>query len=1266
MKNVYLKAILLITYSVIFIFSGILPLAAQEEPAESGDDETAVGKTDETAAEIPEGEVLPPVPSVKISPVFPDSEDGLIFLEGESAVSTNFATSPVFNYGCSGFRSLQLIEQNAPYGGQAYFAEYAFYVEEAGDYYFWYGGTPPGPKEDVLPSFASPFRYILDGAEPVRIYREDTAVVEAYTPSYYWMEVGKVTLTKGVHRLRVEVPEKRRYDGRYYFFLDAFFFLREDRLEDELQLAPDLFPRNRLDRSVDNPFQSITFYEKAIQEDPGNKGAYIVLSMIYSLAGDYLNAIKNLNKAVNLDPEDPYPLLLIAKNRIWNGEVNEGLDVYQQVLTLAPDNPSYWAEAGKVAAWTGKYRESIDFFTRGLENFPDDLNLKVNLGLTYLWMARTDDAETVFTEAEDSAAKDHGRAMDLGSIHTLNGYPQYAVKIYNREIAQSPEYLESYLYLEESYRQMGETEKAEDTIQRVYETFQESPELSSHMTVYEEKKTMKDGILEDYRTALEEQPDNIPLRQLLAQTYFWNGLQKEAVDESLRILVNKMYIYLKQFDDRALDLLTLMDRTAQLLDQYREVQAAYTAQLKNLTAAKSAYEKALAAAEKKPEDLELSAQADELGLDYADQAEMSRIWMDRLTGLELTLEELRETWTVLEPVETNEEEVFRQLLGDSEWSWDRIFTQNELRKVLRDEPFLAGYILGRLALFAARPEEAVRYLNADVFEEDSSARYALYQTYLWKPDKGKQVDMWGSEADILTLYRQHLFDMEAETWEEPEPSGGFYPPGAEEADGILSDMADRLKVLPDERGEIGILMKEMRTALDRKLVRQIYYLEQETYLLRYSLGDYYLEMEENLKASRQYDRVLAMDPWNISANYKLGLVSQRYGDWSRAMEQYKKVYYQNPRYENAVYYYNQLARENADVLHFTAQNITDSSRITYHGEASYQSRINTHLGWGVTYRMDQDKMYRTFDEDGDGERDPEKSYRLHSFEVNVPVTLPEWNLVLTPVGGLYTGNRYFSDGNDPAVVPPPDSPDFGALMEQQFFKPYGGLSAGWNWRFLDTGASYLYKIEEDSLFPGRNLTRSHLLTLQASTYFPFEDKFSFGPVTTRTYGEFQFLSNQNDNPDRNRMGQIVQDASVGFVVSRKPLIRLTANTTLNLEDGTNTSLADYYVPDGVFEAKGGLRGTLSFHNKDYSESAEFSLWGSGGGYWTDILDQENVIQAVKLEGQFSAYYVKNAMMFYLIVGGNGTFNEGLSEPAGFWEFSASLGCRVNVPSLLTF
>ena len=1230
-KNMNKAIPLVIPFLLFLLLPAVLP--AQE-------DEVSEPALEEAAVEVPA--------PVKLTPVFPDAEEGLIYIEGEDAVSTNFATSPVYNYGASGLKSLQLIQQNAPYGGQSYYAEYVFYVEEEGDYYFWYGGTPSGPAEDVYPSYASPFRYTLDNNEPVKIYRENQEVVQGYTPSYYWSQIGKVSLTQGVHTLRMEVSEKRRYDGQFYFFLDALFFLREDRMDQDLIRVPPLFPRERADRSINNPFQSVAYYEGVVKDNPGNKSAYIVLSMIYSLIGDYINAIKNLNKAVNLDPADPYPLLLMAKNRIWNGEVSVGLNLYHQLVTLAPENRAYWAEAGKMAAWTGRYRDSIDFFTNGLKQFPDDLNLKVNLGLTYLWMSRSSDALDVFQEAADAVREDHDRLMDLAEIHTLNGYPRNAVDLYLEEINRSPAYLETYLALEDAYRITGEKEKAEEVLRMVYDSFESSREFDSYMNVYEEKSNMKNRILEEYELVLDAQPDNISLRQELAQTYFWNGMQKEAVDESLRILVNKMYQVFKDFDNKANDLLVLEDKLAALESRYTLIEETYANAGRELLSVSGSYRKAEAALEKKPDNPDLAIKADELSLALSDAYGLAVLWQKRLDQAEEDFLALKEARDALFQSEEEEESLFRQLLGDNTWSWDRNFTKTELRQVQRDESFLVNYIQGRLALVEGRTEDAVRYLNQDLFSESPFARYGLYQAVLRLDDKAFRDSIWEEEAGMLALYKPYLSELAAAVWNGDAPEGGILIPSEVEVAELAAGMAGKAKKLGNGKKERETFALDVQEVLDRNLNRQIYYLEQETYLLRYELGDYYLDMGENLKASRQYDRVLAMDPWNLSANYKLGLVSQRYGNWYRAMKQYKKVYYQNPLYENAASYYNQLARAHADTVHISALNVTDPSRISYQADADYNRSLTNWLGWGFSYRMDVDSLYRTYgDEDS-------SSFKLQTLDLNLALTVPGWNLTVTPFGGFHLSNGFFGsdyDFNPEKAVSLTDNKTATVL------KPRYGAGISWFRDFLTTNLDYRYELEDDSLFIGRNLTTSHTVEFNGNTYFPLDKNFRLGPVTTRTFGSFRLLNNQETGD--NVLGQVIQEASMGFVVTEKPFIRLTVNGMFNYENSEKTGVTDYYAPEDVFEAKGGLRGAMSFHNAAYTESGEISLWGSAGGYWSAGGDP-----ALKLEGQVSLSYTKDSLTFYLLTGANGTFDEGISGDPLYWELSATMGCRLNVPSLL--
>ena len=374
-----------------FIVFFPVQLAAQEKETDGPDEEILLN----------ESEVL----RNRIEPLFPEENRNLVFIEGESAVSTNMNREPILNFGCSGKRTLQLSSTKGLHGGSAFYADFVFYVDHSGTYEFWYGGTPPGPKNELMPSFASPFEYTIDGEPFVQVYREDVAVVENYTPSYYWNLVDERRLEEGRHRLRLQVKEKRGHDGRYFFYVDCFFFVRKEGITRRTGgETPAVFPKDMNDRSIDQPFRQIDDYLILIRDNPEEVKPLMELSLLYSMVSDYLSAIKYLKRALILSSDSDDVKLLLAKNYIWNGEIATGLSWYQQLLDKNPKRLDIWMEAGKVSGWTGRYRESVDFFTRGLRHFPGDLDLLVNLGLTRIWEGRAEEADRILAEAQEHRA----------------------------------------------------------------------------------------------------------------------------------------------------------------------------------------------------------------------------------------------------------------------------------------------------------------------------------------------------------------------------------------------------------------------------------------------------------------------------------------------------------------------------------------------------------------------------------------------------------------------------------------------------------------------------------------------------------------------------------------------------------------------------------------------------------------------------------------------------------------------------------------------
>ena len=351
-----------------------------------------------TLVSLPLGLVAQGSPAVgRAEPVFPAETAGLVYIEGEDAVSTNFAREATMDYSSSGLRTLQL-NREPQATGTPFFAEYSFIVEKDGSYELWFGGTPPGPQSELYPSYASPFSVRIDGGPPRLVYREEVDVSEPYSTVNYWFTAkDPFPLLKGGHTLRVEVAERRRYDSRYYLSLDSLFFVDSSSAvysgKVDRALLPSHFPRDLINHPLNLPYLSVAQYESIIEAKPLVKESYLQLAQVYGLLGDYGNALKIISRGRLVAGDDPRFALLGAKNRIWSGEVDEGLRLYREYLASPGSDSAVWAEAAKVSAWLGKYPDSLALYRDALAKFPDDLNLKVNYGLTLLWAGKIVEGE---------------------------------------------------------------------------------------------------------------------------------------------------------------------------------------------------------------------------------------------------------------------------------------------------------------------------------------------------------------------------------------------------------------------------------------------------------------------------------------------------------------------------------------------------------------------------------------------------------------------------------------------------------------------------------------------------------------------------------------------------------------------------------------------------------------------------------------------------------------------------------------------------------
>ncbi|MBB6480591.1 tetratricopeptide repeat protein [Spirochaeta isovalerica] len=1249
-----------IPLSIIFFATFFIPLSAQVQDGQSVPE--------------PEKEVAIAEVSEKIQPVLPGRDTKLIFVEGEDAVSTNFNREPILNYSCSGYRTLQLNQSIDLHGQATYNSDYVFYVEEDGVYELWYGGTPPGNRDETITSYASPFRFVIDSLYSEDIYREDVNVVEEYAPSYYWNYVSDVTLAAGEHRIKFEVLLKRSLDNRYYFYLDNFFLVRKiNGTRVAVDNPPEIFPEDMDIRSIDLPFKSFEDYEVLIRDNPEIVGNYVELAKTYSLAGDYINALKYLRRAALLSPDEPEIMLQMAKNLIWRGAVVEGLRMYSDLLAIVPERVDLWAEAGKIAAWTGLYDDSIGFFESGLENSPDNLNLLANLGITHLWLGELNTAEKIFNQVQKITGDDLDKNRALAEIFRVNGYADKAVPLYRKLINLYPEELELYFDLEETYKENDQRDKVQEVRDLTEKTFIPNQDYVKVTETFYESQSMKEKVISDYEEQLKGDPENLNLRRMLAEIYFWNGYRKKAIDEFRNILTSYTYDNVLETEKKMTSFLEILDRSYALTHFLETVPASVSESRKNMTELLKQYDKNISdlealkkkndAAEAKGETVDrsgeesLAQQRFDLEEKLAVQIYLGESFTGKFNSLmELFNEENRTLEGLLEDEKTSAE-AYELLMEGIDWKWNRGDMITELNAVKKDGVVLANLTLGKILMFEGKPVEAEANFKP-IMEGESvldAAPFALYEAQVWLGDEEERKSLYESYPGKIeegSEYAYYLNDYLDVLYLEEEDVFSY----------LTGDPAESIASLTAAYGEItsqaSVLNRDLREniaiihkVLQDNMKRGFYNLASQTYLLRNELGDFYYNEKMYSEGIAQYEQVLAIDPWNLSAKFKLAQVYHYNGNWSKALKIYSEIYDDDPQFNNVASFYNELTREFADSYHFSASSFSDPTRIKSDLHADYNINFTPLFGTTLAYDVNLDRIYRTYSAEGTEPDDPKSSTLLfNKVSLSFPVKLGP--VKITPVGGLYLKTDLFGDEDLSAA-----DPGFGLF---EYIDPYfyGGADAAVNLDFLSFSGGYRFDWLTESFHPSADIffhqVKGNLGINFVKTKIPFIED-----LTLNFGGEGKFLS------DDNILWNAFASATEKIQLVREPAMYLNAGLDFSLESGkfneySDNSTLPYWAPDmslmtGLnleYEAKFPLSENRSLEEK-VRLNVDYTSSGTGA----------EQIRGMAFEvGNRLSYNKSDFTAFFNVTG---TFSVQF-EPADitYWSLIFELGVSALLPELL--
>lgn len=1178
----------------------------------------------------------------KIDPVFTPQPKGLVWVEAEDAVTTNIADQATLDYASSAYRMLQLNREGTA-KGVPFYAEYTMVVPETGNWNLWIGGTPPGPESDLLASFVSPIYIKIDDADPIPVHREQVSVVEKYSNTNHWFVVKQsFNLPAGVHRVRFEVRETRRYDSRYYFFLDAFFLLKSDSPlasgSIDRSQVPRRFPIDLANRSIDNPYLTIPQYEYAIQQNPKNKEGYLLLAQVYSLIGDHGSAIKTLSRGRVMAGEDIRFTLLAAKSRIWSGEIDEGIRLYKEYLKSPDAEQEVWAEAGKICAWLMKYQDAEVIYKQAIAKYPEDLNLKVNYALTLLWESKVRDGERYLAEVWNAVKDSPEKILALGSIYDTSGYPDKAIISYLSGAQGHPEQIEFYLRLVRLYNKTNQSDKAKETRALIPTLYNGSEALDSVLAALDQENALKDQVLEQYRQRIAREPDNLDLRLELVRAYSWNGKLTEALAENQNILVNKLYKILVSMDSDLQDAYRLMDLLQIAKPQAVQLPAAIDMRIQSLKKAQETLKQAMI------QDVQNQKSTDAVKREKSQKALQDA---QATLAKEVALAAAFNTWAngeIVQRVQSYAEQTngsAAQIAQDAEvlnnvkpWVWPIKEDLEFLSSLVKDNP-LALHSLLRINLLENQPITLPPPETVSLEPTSKLVRQAM----LWKQqtlDEGLfSPETYYSYADDLDDLRKHIAPA--------EPVESVY------SDFTNQDAEDQIKKLQETKLKAGQLAYQIDTA-QKVLMRQaalrlrvrMYQYDTETQWDRQGLADLYLRLGRPADAVRTLERVLILNPSDIASLFTLARAKEQSGDWMGALTMYKRVYDLNPRYENAAGSYNNLSVQHGQILQSVLSTSIGSNRSIESAQLSYTIPLSSYVDLQTSYLVEHQKIHTPLIQT--------QSLTLHTLSLKMPVFIKPLGISIYGEAGGTLQNKL--DNLLPASL---DDFAMDRLSDYVVVAPQAGGGITWTGGFLSIGGSYLFHQIKDTFFADRFPNYEHLAGATARLYLDSPGRMWFRNFTFQADGTYRGIFSPYFTDQTNTIFSAKGEFHLLNTLSMQPLATLDIGAIGLWENSEKTALiSDYYAPAQAVTLKGGFDVTAQIaRSANWTVQSGAKLWSgwysTGGNPGYLLLDG-----ALRLEG------IRKNLAVYMTLSGSRTGEADLSKRATYWSAAMEIGARLQL------
>lgn len=213
--------------------------------------------------------------------------------------------------------------------------------------------------------------------------------------------------------------------------------LLSDSIAQDENRADLYFKRATLYVGKEQIGQAMMDVNKAIQLDPGNMDALLLLSDIYYLLGDENNIIATLNHALEVDPFDTRPMVKLAEINLLQQNYNMAFGYVDNALKVSTFNPKAYFVRGMTFMAKQDTASAMKNFLIAREQDPDFYDPQREISVIY--QAQHNPLAEGFMRSMVRQFPDHPVARyDLALYLQDHGAPEEALEHYDTLLMMQP------------------------------------------------------------------------------------------------------------------------------------------------------------------------------------------------------------------------------------------------------------------------------------------------------------------------------------------------------------------------------------------------------------------------------------------------------------------------------------------------------------------------------------------------------------------------------------------------------------------------------------------------------------------------------------------------------------------------------------------------------------------------------------------------------------------------------------------------------------